>query len=237
MATELHRENSSSTASTSTAATATRLSEHDAAPLTRGLLMAGAIAGPLFVVVALAQVATRAGFDLTRHPLSLLSLGDGGWVQVANFIVAGVLMLAFAVGVRRSLPVGPGRHAAPILFAIYGIGLVLGGAFPPDPALGFPAGTPDGYPTEWTIPGTVHAFAPPLAFLAFVVVTFVVARRLAWEGQRAAAIWSRVIGVVCLLLCQPLAPVPSLSLFLGVALAFAWITGYAVSLLRPGAAA
>lgn len=186
--------------------------------------------------VAIAAARSNSAAASSPRP-SLLSLGDGGWVQVANFIVAGVLMLAFAVGVRRSLTVGPGRRAAPILFAIYGIGLVLGGAFPPDPALGFPAGTPDGYPTEWTVPGTVHAFAPPLAFLAIVVVTFVVARRLAWEGHRAAAIWSRVIGIVCLLLCQPLAPVPSLSLFLGVALAFAWITGYAVSLLRSCGAA
>lgn len=229
MATGLHREHPATSAS---AAPDARRTAPDGAPLTRAALVAGAIAGPLFVVVALAQVATRAGFDLMRHPLSLLSLGDGGWVQVANFIVAGVLMLAFALGVGRSLAAGPGRRAAPILFAIYGVGLVLGGAFTADPALGFPAGAPEGYPTEWTFHGTVHAFAPPLAFLAFVVVTFVVARRLAWQGNRAAAAWSRVIGIVCLLLCQPLAPVPSLSLFLGVALAFAWITGYAVSLLR-----
>ncbi len=199
---------------------------------TRALITAGAIAGPLFVVVGLVQALTREGFDLTRHPLSLLSLGDRGWVQIANFIVAGVLMLAFAVGARRSLGDGPGRVWAPVLFGLYGVGLVLGGAFTADPAMGFPAGTPDGIPTEWTFHGGVHAFAAPLAFLALVAVTFVVARRLSWEGHRRAAAWSRVIGVACLVLCIPFGPAASVRLFVGVALGFAWITAYAISLLR-----
>jgi Protein of unknown function (DUF998) len=208
---------------------------HAADRATRVLVTAGAVAGPLFVVVGLVQAVTREGFDLTRHPLSLLSLGDRGWVQIANFIIAGVLMLAFAVGTRRSLGEGPGGRAAPVLFALYGVGLVLGGAFTADPALGFPMGTPDGYPTEWTFHGTMHAFAAPLAFLALVAVTFVVAHRLTWEGHRPAAVWSRVIGVVCLVLCIPFGPAASMRLFVGVALGFAWITAYAISLLRERA--
>lgn len=211
---------------------ASRRAAHAAEPSTRVLVTAGVVAGPLFVLVGLVQVLTREGFDLTRHPLSLLALGDLGWIQIANFIVAGVLMLAFALGARRSLGDGPGRVWAPVLFGLYGVGLVLGGAFTADPALGFPIGTPDGYPTEWTFHGGVHAFAAPLAFLALVAVTWVVARRLAWEGHRAAAIWSRVIGVACLLLCLPFGPAMSVRLFVGVALGFAWITAYGVSLLR-----
>ncbi len=223
-----------STASATGARTgiADRRQAHADDATTRVLVTAGAVAGPLFIVVGLAQVLTREGFDLSRHPLSLLALGDLGWIQIVNFIVAGVLMLAFAVGARRSLGGGPGRTWAPVLFALYGVGLVLGGAFTADPALGFPVGTPDGYPTEWTFHGGVHAFAAPLAFLALVGVTFVVARRLAWEGHRAAAAWSRVIGVACLLLCIPFGPAMSVRLFVGVALGFAWITAYAISLLR-----
>lgn len=211
---------------------ASRRAAHAAEPSTRVLVTAGVVAGPLFVLVGLVQVLTREGFDLTRHPLSLLALGDLGWIQIANFIVAGVLMLAFALGARRSLGDGPGRVWAPVLFGLYGVGLVLGGAFTADPALGFPIGTPNGYPTAWTFHGTVHAFAAPLAFLALVAVTWVVARRLAWEGHRAAAAWSRVIGVACLLLCLPFGPAMSVRLFVGVALGFAWITAYGISLLR-----
>ena len=40
-------------------------------------LLAGAIvAGPLFLVVSLTQAFIRDGFDLRRHPISLLSLGE-----------------------------------------------------------------------------------------------------------------------------------------------------------------
>jgi hypothetical protein len=203
-------------------------------PATRALVTAGAVAGPLFVAVGLVQVITREGFDLTRHPLSLLALGDAGWVQITNFIVAGVLMFAFAFGVSRSLDTGPGRIWAPLLFAIYGIGLVLGGAFTADPAMGFPAGAPAGVPAEWTFHGIVHAVAAPLAFLAVVAATFVVAHRLHWEGHRAAAAWSRVIGVLCFVLTLPFGPAISIRLFVGVALGFAWITAYGISLLRRG---
>ena len=43
---------------------------------TRRLLACGIVAGPLFLVVALVQALTRDGFDLSRHPISLLSLGS-----------------------------------------------------------------------------------------------------------------------------------------------------------------
>ncbi len=68
---------------------------------TRTLLTAGAVAGPLYVVCWLSQALTREAFDPTRHPASLLANGDLGWIQTANFIVAGLLSLAGAVGLRR----------------------------------------------------------------------------------------------------------------------------------------
>jgi hypothetical protein len=64
---------------------------------TRRLLAGGVIAGPLFVVVAFIQAFTRPGFDLARHPLSLLSLGDLGWIQIANFVATGVVALVLSV--------------------------------------------------------------------------------------------------------------------------------------------
>ena len=55
------------------------------------LLACGAVAGPLFIVVGLTQALTRAGFDPVKHPLSLLSVGDLGWIQITNFVVTGLL--------------------------------------------------------------------------------------------------------------------------------------------------
>ncbi len=70
---------------------------------TKALLACGAIAGPLFVLVFLVEGATRAGYDPLRHPVSSLALGDHGWTQIANFVVAGLLTLAFAAGLRLAL--------------------------------------------------------------------------------------------------------------------------------------
>jgi Protein of unknown function (DUF998) len=60
------------------------------------VLRCGVVAGPLFVLTAAAQLALRDDFDLTRQPLSLLSLGPFGAVQVANFVVTGALYVAGA---------------------------------------------------------------------------------------------------------------------------------------------
>jgi hypothetical protein len=69
---------------------------------TNGLLWCGVVAGPIFVVTALVQVLARSGFDLDRHPLSMLSLGDVGSIQIANFIITGGLVIAGAVGMRQA---------------------------------------------------------------------------------------------------------------------------------------
>jgi hypothetical protein len=43
---------------------------------TRTLLTCGIVAGPLYLVVVVLQMLTRDGFDISRHPASMLSNGD-----------------------------------------------------------------------------------------------------------------------------------------------------------------
>src|SRR5207244_12036146 len=74
--------------------------------LTGILLLCGAIAGPLFILTVLVQDYTRPDFDPRLHLLSLLSLGDWGWVQIVNFVLAGVLNLLYAAGLWRRLHLG-----------------------------------------------------------------------------------------------------------------------------------
>ena len=66
--------------------------------VTRALLGYGIVAGPFYVAVSLTQAALRDGFDLTRHPWSLLANGPAGWVQIANLILTGLMVTAAAVG-------------------------------------------------------------------------------------------------------------------------------------------
>ena len=163
---------------------------------TRALLACGVVAGPLFVAVGLLQMLTRDGFDPTRHPLSLLSLGDLGWVQIANFVVAGLLFAASAVGMRRVLHPGRGGTWGPRLVGVYGAALVMGGVFVADPALGFPPGTPDGIPDQMSWHGALHSVAPVLASLALVAACLVFARRFAAEGRRGWAAASLAVAVI-----------------------------------------
>lgn len=198
---------------------------------TRTLLAAGAVAGPLFLGVVLAQMALRPGFDLARHPISLLGVGDLGWVQVANFVVAGALAFAFAVGLSRVLRGGRGGTWGPRLMGVFGLGLIAGGVFTADPALGFPPGTPDGIPSQLSWHATVHAIAPPLAFTALIVATFVLARRFAGDGERGWAAYSVASGLVALLLVAwPSADGMSWRLALAMVPAWAWVAALALRL-------
>src|SRR5215468_7290450 len=102
---------------------------------TRTLLLCGALTGPLFIVTVLIQDYTRAGFNPRLQPLSLLALGDAGWIQILNFVLAGVLNVLYAVGLWRRLHPGPGGTWGPILVGAYGLGLIAVGVFQNDPAL------------------------------------------------------------------------------------------------------
>ena len=83
---------------------------------TARLLAAGIVAGPLFLVLWALQAFTRDGFDPGRHPISLLSLGDLGWIQIATFLVTGAMTIAGgrrrAARPRPGTPVGVGSRSA-----------------------------------------------------------------------------------------------------------------------------
>ncbi|HST83015.1 MAG TPA: DUF998 domain-containing protein [Kineosporiaceae bacterium] len=159
--------------------------------VTKSLLGYGVIAGPAYVTVAVAQALTRDGFDLTRHPWSMLSNGDHGWIQIVNFLLTGLMVIAFAVGLRRALDGGVGARWAPRLVAAYGLSLIAAGAFRADPGLGFPIGTPAGPgPISWH--GTLHFAAGGIGFSCLAAACFVLARRFAAEGRLRWARFSRV---------------------------------------------
>ena len=197
---------------------------------TRALLACGVVAGPFFVLVAGIQVAARDGFDLRRHPLSLLSLGDLGWVQISNFIVAGLLSLAFAVGMWRVLHPGRAGTWGPLLVGMFGLGLVIGGIFVTDPDLGFPPGVPAVDEPSW--PGIVHNIGPGLAFDALIVGCFVLMRRFVGLSQRAWATYCAATGLVVLALTWwPDAAGISMRLAIAIVVAFAWVSALAGRLI------
>lgn len=157
---------------------------------TDALLACGALAGPLFLAAVFIQFASRPGLDPARHPLSLLSLGDHGWIQITNFILAGALITTSAVGMRRKLRGEPAGTWGPILFGFYGVAMIWGGVFTADPAFGYPTGTPNTAPATFTVHGILHSVAAPLMGIALVAACLVFARRDHHRKQRGLAITS-----------------------------------------------
>jgi hypothetical membrane protein len=203
---------------------------------TRTLLTCGVVGGPLFVAVALVQVLTVPGFDLTRHPISVLELGTYGWVQVANFLVSGALLMAYAVGLRRALRGQPGGTWAPPLLGICGLGVFLAGIFHIDPIDGFPLGTPAGIPSAFSTSAMMHNLVSSPAFLALIVACFVLGRAFARFGQRRMAIGLRAAGAAFVItLAEALSggPAGSLALFVGVSAALIAVA-IAAARLRVG---
>lgn len=164
------------------------------------LLRAGLVAGPLFVISFLLQGAVRDGYDPMRHPVSSLALGPAGWIQIVTFVGAGVLCLAFVVGLRRSLAPGPGSAAGPALIALWGVGLVGAGAFLTDPVSGYPAGTPK-VPDPPTWHGQIHDFVVGLpAFAGLALAMLVLAYAFARRRAPGWAVYSGLSGVAFIVL-------------------------------------
>ena len=199
------------------------------------------ISGPLFVATFLFEGAFRAGYDPLRHPVSSLALGPSGWTQSANFVVSGLLVLAFAFGLRSAL--GKDSVWGPLLVGIWAVGLIGAGVFVTDPVSGYPPGTPDQLPGySWS--GALHDLFSLPAFVALAAACFVLARRFAARGERGWAAYSAVSGVVFVvgfvLASMGFGQVEGLTDLAGlfqrgaVAVGFVWLSLLAAHLMRSG---
>jgi hypothetical protein len=212
-------------------------------PADRRLLTAGQLAGVLFCGVATFGIMTRPGFDLQRHAISNLSLGEGGWPMVAAFIISGLLTLLCALGLSHIVTDGRGRRALPILVGLYGLGLVIAGIFPPSACCGFPAGTPDDQLPVMTPSAIVHSIAFMLAFSSLIAACFVTAARFAG----ASALPSLAAGILMpLLVGLGMANViaPGVAFFIAAIIGWAWLAiavmqlaGQSVQTAEPALAA
>lgn len=204
-------------------------------PPTRILLAGAAGAGPLWVGVSLVQAIAREGFTLLRHPLSALSTGELGWLQITNFVVAGVLIMGGALGLRRVLAGAPGRTWVPRLIAVYGLGMVAAGVLVMDPADGFPAGTPAGPPESLSWHAGGHLAAGAISFTALAAACFVLRQYFRHSGQHRHAVVSLVAGAAVLLgngWAMTGGPAGSLTLAAGVIPAMLWLSTAAWLLRR-----
>jgi hypothetical protein len=153
---------------------------------TRALLACGVVAGPLYVMVTMAQALTRDGFDLRKHRFSWLTTGDLGWIHQSNMVLVGVLTVLFAVGVRQALGTSRGATWGPRLLALFGAAYIIGGLLKADPVAGFPPGTtPEMVHTTWH--GALQNASRGASTLVLIATNLVIATWFASEGHRGWA--------------------------------------------------
>jgi Protein of unknown function (DUF998) len=99
-----------------------------------------------------------------------------------------VLLLGFAIGLRRVLRTGRGSTWGPILLGIFGLSFIGLGIFVTDPVLGYPPGAS----STPTVHGTLHILFGQLLFISLIAACFVLARRDAADPAERGWAWYSV---------------------------------------------
>jgi hypothetical protein len=207
-------------------------------PQLRIALIAGAIAGPLYVGIGTVEAVLRDGFDIRIHSLSLLAHGSGGWIHSTMMVVTGLLAVIGALGVS-TLQQRAGRRSYAMItgLVIYGLGVATAGLLRADPAEGFPLGTSPGPPVVITASGVGHLVAGGIGFLGLIVACLACSRRSARAGDRIWAVCSAVIGIYYLLAFAGIAsgagnPVINIAFTVAVVLGWGWLTALCIRALK-----
>jgi len=151
--------------------------------------LAGVVGPAVFVATFTAEGLLRPGYDPLRMYISALSLGQRGWIQIANFIVLGVLLFVFARGVAAEFTAGKASRGGLLLLTLLSLLFMVSGPFVMDPE-----GTP---PSQATIHGTIHGIAGGLVFLLMPITCIVYLRRFRADGNwQLLRRWTLVLGTI-----------------------------------------
>jgi hypothetical protein len=210
---------------------------------TAPLLWGGVIGAVGFVVVFLLEGFVRRGYDPVRLQVSYLSLGEGGWIQVASFLIAGVLVVGFGLGVRRVLRDGLGAKGVPIAIGVAGAGLVIAGVFSTMPAFGYPPGTPPGFPSQIVATAYLHVVGALCFFGGLLSAPLLMARRMRADRARGAALASVATAILVLVFFgassadsggEPFFPaIAGLLQRVSIIVGLGWIAAFGLWLLGP----
>jgi hypothetical protein len=150
-----------------------------------------------------------------------LVLGPYGALQVANFVVSGLLLGFFALGLHLGVTNGRGLPPlGPALLFMAGVAMALMG-FETDPIMRVGPRNPH---------GLIHDAAFVIFVLAFLAALFFLWRRLrddvCWQGHARYTLATGILAVLLLLL-------PGVAYYLFLVTLLAWIEVTAIRLWRP----
>lgn len=164
------------------------------------LLITGVAGAVAFNATYLIDGALRHGYDQLSQPVSALSLGPGGAVQVINFIAFGIVGCVTALAWRPTLDGGIGAVWYPRLAVLAGLAMICTGIFTLDPGKGYPPGI--AAPAHPSVHAQVHNVASYVSLTVTVAGLLILARRFAreptWRGWAPAALAAAVLMMVFL---------------------------------------
>jgi len=137
---------------------------------------AGMLGPALFTLSFMINGALSPGFNPVRMYVSELSIGPRGWIQIVSFMILGICLMLFALGLRDAIPTGKASRAAPIIFMVMAVCYFLSGPFVTDPASMFD--------NQLTLHGTLHGIFGAIVFSLSAAVCFVL-----WRRFRVDADW------------------------------------------------
>lgn len=166
----------------------------------RLLALCGMLAPILFTLVVVVLGAITPGYSHVRDVISVLG-GTGapyGVVQDANFVVCGVLLIAYAVGLHRGVAAGRGSRWGPGVLALAGAGLGGAGFFPVATGASISV-------IDWSAPtSTYHQLSSVVFFLGMIVGMYGLSRRFRhdprWRGYDRYSRWASVVALGLVLL-------------------------------------
>jgi hypothetical protein len=201
----------------------------------------GALSGPLFILTFIIEGVMRKHYSEVSNPVSMLALGSFGWVQVINFLITGVLVLAFANGLWRRYRTSPVMSASASLIAILAFGIIGAGVFTTDAGVVQLHGLLN---QTWhlSLHGLFHRCFAASTFLVLPASSFVMARQFCQWRQTGWAIYSLLSGIGSLLFFFLLAHAIDLTDGVGgyaglyerisIVIGLGWLSILAVKLLR-----
>ena len=139
-----------------------------------------------FVVQGFLRTDLRLGYNPIAQEVSDLTAGPFGWVQQVNFIVFGLLIIAFAAGLSRGVRAAASWMVGPALVGWNGIELMIAGFFPRSENAAGHIYDPLG----------VHMMNGMIFFLNIGIVLVVLSLRFARDERwRDLALFTRVSGI------------------------------------------
>lgn len=157
---------------------------------TRLPLWAGVLAPVLFAAVFTLDGVFRPGYSAYNEAISYLDLGASGWIQRANFMLFGLLLMVFAAGYfqpRRAILPATWRAVVTAFLVLSDLGWIMAGLFVPDPYL-----APQ---TSWH--AILHQVASIIVFLPFAIASLVSGVALvSTRGWRLYGAYCVILGLI-----------------------------------------